>query len=304
MGNIDQQSILLDSGTNEVEIVEFAIGNTIMGINVIKVKEIINPIPPVQLPGAHPRMEGIFQLRGKIIPLIDLGGFLGFEPSEDPRQDKYIVTEFNQGVYAFHVHSVARIHRMSWEQIEKPSDITQSAQGAVIGIIKLDNRIIQLLDFEKIIIDISPSLANQSNAVRAMGERRVSQKHIVIAEDSPMLRKLLLEYLTEIGYPNLTFYQNGKEAWEYLAQILEMHGDNFSQYVHLIITDIEMPQMDGHHLTKIIKTHKVLNKLPVVIFSSLITDDLRHKGDAVGADEQISKPEYEQLSHVIDKLIL
>ncbi len=304
IANINQQAILLDSGTNEVEIVEFGIGTTIMGINVIKVKEIINPVTPVQLPGAHSCMEGIFQLRGDIIPIIDLGGFLGFKPSEDPRQDKYIVTEFNQGKYAFHVHSVSRIHRMSWEQIEKPSDITQSEKSSVIGIIKMDSRMIQLLDFEKIIIDISPSLGNQSSAVRALGDREVSQKHIVITEDSPMLRKLLLDYLTQIGYPNLTFYQNGKETWEYLSQLLEKYGDNFHKHIHLLITDIEMPQMDGHHLTKIVKNHPVLNKLPVVIFSSLITDDLRHKGDSVGADEQVSKPDYEQLSYIIDSLIL
>jgi len=304
LDNNKQNSILLTSGTNEVEIVEFSIGNTIMGINVIKVKEIINPLAPVKLPNAHPCLEGIIQLRKEIIPVIDLGKFLGFQPSANPQQDKFIVSEFNQNKYAFHVHTVSRIHRISWEQIEKPSEITQSDQSSLIGIIKLAEKMILLLDFEKIMVDISPSLANQSDAIRAMGERTVSSKHVMIAEDSPMLRKLLLDYLPQIGYPNLTFYTDGKQALEQLLKIADEHGENFSDVVNILITDIEMPQMDGHYLTKTIKQHPILNKLPVVIFSSLITDDLRHKGVSVGANEQISKPEYENLSHIIDQLIL
>jgi len=304
LDNNKQNSILLTSGTNEVEIVEFSIDNAIMGINVIKVKEIINPVVPVKIPNAHPCLEGIIQLRKEIIPVIDLGKFLGFAPSANPNQDKYIVSEFNQAKYAFHVHTVSRIHRISWEQIEKPSEVTQSDQSCVIGIIKIENKMILLLDFEKIMVDIAPSLANQSAAVRAMGDRPVSSKHIMIAEDSPMLRKLLLDYLPQIGYPNLSFYSDGKQALDYLLQVAEEHGQNFHNAVNILITDIEMPQMDGHYLTKTIKEHPVLRYLPVVIFSSLITDDLRHKGVSVGADEQVSKPEYEQLSHIIDKLIL
>ncbi len=304
MDNNKQNSILLTSGTNEVEIVEFSIENTIMGINVIKVKEIINPVVPVKLPNAHPCLEGIIQLRKEIIPVIDLGKFLGFAPSANPKRDKFIVSEFNQNKYAFHVHTVSRIHRISWEQIEKPSDITQSDQTSLIGIIKLDQKMILLLDFEKIMVEISPSLANQTDAIRAMGERPVSSKHIAIAEDSPMLRKLLQDYLPKIGYPHLSFFSDGKQALEYLLKVAEEQGEKFSDVVNILITDIGMPQMDGHYLTKTIKQHPILNKLPVVIFSSLITDDLRHKGVSVGANEQVSKPEYENLSHIIDQLIL
>ncbi len=304
MDNLNQNSILLTSGTNEVEIVEFSIANTIMGINVIKVKEIINPLVPVKLPNAHPCLEGIIQLRKEIIPVIDLAKYLGFPPSNNPKQDKFIVSEFNQNKYAFHVHTVSRIHRISWGQIEKPADVTQTDQTSLIGIIKLDQKMILLLDFEKIMVDIAPSLANQDHAVKAMGDRQVSAKHIMIAEDSPMLRKLLLDYLPRIGYPNLSFFSDGKQALEYLMNVAEEHGESFADVVNILITDIEMPQMDGHYLTKTIKQHPILNRLPVVIFSSLITDDLRHKGESVGADEQVSKPQYENLSHIIDKLIL
>jgi two-component system chemotaxis response regulator CheV len=304
LDNTKQDSILLTSGTNEVEIVEFSINDTIMGINVIKVKEIINPLVPVKIPNAHPCLEGIIQLRQEIIPVVDLGKFLGFKPSANPKQDKFIVSEFNQAKYAFHVHTVSRIHRISWGQIEKPADITQTDQSNLIGIIKLDSKMILLLDFEKIMVDIAPSLANQSAAVKAMGNRSISSKNIMIAEDSPMLRKLLQEYLPQIGYPNLSFYSDGEQALNSLLKIAEEHGNDFSKVVNILITDIEMPKMDGHYLTKTIKNHPILKDLPVVIFSSLITDDLRHKGVSVGADEQVSKPEYEQLSHIIDRLIL
>ena len=304
MENDKRQSILLTSGTKEVEIVEFAIDQTVMGINVIKVKEIINPIVPVAIPNAHPCLEGIIQLRQEVIPVVDLARFLGFAPSANPKTDKYIVAEFNQSKYAFHVHSVSRIHRISWQQIEKPSDIIQSEQSSVIGIVKINDRMILLLDFEKIMVDIAPSLGNQSATVKAMGERPVSSKRIVIAEDSPMMRKLLQEYLPQIGYPNLTFFSDGQQALEYLLGIAEKFGDRYTDMVNILITDIEMPQMDGHYLTKTIKEHPVLKGLPVIIFSSLITDDLRHKGESVGADEQVSKPQYETLSHIIDRLIL
>ena len=167
----DQNSILFSSGTNEVEIVEFSINNTIMGINVIKVKEIINPIIPTDMPLSHPCLEGIIQLRGEVIPVIDLAKFLEFSASDNPKQDKYIVSEFNQNKYAFHVHTVSRIHRISWEQIEKPSEVTQSEHSCVIGVIRLEDKMILLLDFEKIMIDITPSMAPNYEVIKDLEEK-------------------------------------------------------------------------------------------------------------------------------------
>ncbi len=301
---MNNSSILLSSGTNEVEIVEFVINNAVLGINVVKVKEIINAIEPVAMPMSHPCLEGIIQLRGDIIPVIDLAKFLGYEPSETPQADKYIVTEFNQGIYAFHVHHVSRIHRLSWEMIERPTDIAQTAQNCVIGIIRFEGRMILLLDFEKIMVDISPDSLTPNIDDIDLENVVVSNRRIMIAEDSPMLRKLLQDFLPRNGYNNLSFFQNGKEAWNYLSQTVDTYGENFPDEVSILITDIEMPQMDGHFLTKSIKEHPVLNKLPVIIFSSLITDSLRHKGESVGADAQISKPEYERLAQIIGEMIL
>ena len=203
----------------------FSLAGEEYGIGILKVKEIIGMMPITVVPQTPAYIKGVINLRGKVIPVIDLAKFLGFAPSPNPKADKYIVAEFNQGKYAFHVHTVSRIHRISWQQIEKPSDIIQSEQSSVIGIVKINDRMILLLDFEKIMVDIAPSLSNQSAAVKAMGERPVSSKRIVIAEDSPMLRKLLQEYLPQIGYPNLTFFSDGQQALEYLLGIAEKFGE-------------------------------------------------------------------------------
>jgi two-component system chemotaxis response regulator CheV len=301
---LEGSSILLNSGTNEVEIVEFGIQKTALGINVIKVKEIINAIEPVSIPMSHPCLEGIIQLRGDIIPVIDLAKFLDFLPSVNPHDDKYIVAEFNQSIYAFHVHSVSRIHRLSWNMIEKPTDVAQNAQNCVIGIIRMEQRMVLLLDFEKIMVDIAPEMGIPDLNSKIFDDIVPSDKGLVIAEDSPMLRKLLLDYLPQIGYSNLTFFQDGRDAWEYLSKVADQYGADFPEKVGMLITDIEMPQMDGHFLTRSVKQHPLLKDLPVVIFSSLITDTLKYKGESVGADAQVSKPEYEKLGNLIKELCL
>ena len=293
----NNRGILLESGTNELEIVEFGLGKNKFGINVIKVKEIINPVAITFVPHAHPNVEGIIELRGEVLAVVDVAKALGFGPSEHPAQDKFIVAEFNKQKIIFHVHSVTQIHRLSWEQIEKPSELYQGLESQVNGVIRLNGEMLLLVDFEKIVVDINPDSGIHVKEVKKLGERSVSDKRVMIAEDSPLLRRLLEETLNEAGYTNLIFFENGKEAAEYLES-------GQADDVKIVITDVEMPQMDGHHLTKRIKEHKKLSALPVIIFSSLITDDLRHKGSMVGADAQVSKPEIAELIQLIDTLIL
>lgn len=297
------KGILLESGTNELEIVEFSIGKNKFGINVIKVKEIINPVAVTKIPHAHPNVEGIIELRGEVLPVVDVATALGFPKSENPQQDKFIVAEFNKQKVVFHVHTVTQIHRISWNQIEKPSDMYQGADSQVIGVIKLHGEMILLLDFEKIVVEINPESGINIQQVKKLGERQRSTKRLVVAEDSPLLRKLLHDTLAEAGFHQVEFFENGQDALTYLEGLVESNKD-ITDAVQLVITDIEMPQMDGHHLTKRIKENDELAKLPVIIFSSLITDDLRHKGQMVGANAQVSKPEIAELVLLIDKYIL
>jgi len=300
---LEHKGILLESGTNELEIVEFEVANNKFGINVIKVKEIIQPIPVTFIPHAHPHVEGIIQLRGEVLPVVDMLRVLGIQNAERSPQQKYIVAEFNKQRVVFHVDNVTQIHRISWNQIEKPSDMYQGGTSQVIGVIKQNEQMILLLDFERIMVDINPDSGISVESVKKLGKRDRSEKRILIAEDSPLLRKLLFDTMKEAGYENVEFFENGRDAYEYLETIVK-GGSEVAEHIQLVVTDIEMPQMDGHHLTRKIKEHPDLQKLPVIIFSSLITDDLRHKGDQVGAEDQISKPEIAELILRIDQLIL
>lgn len=298
-----QDGILLESGTNEIEIVEFEIGNNRYGINVIKVKEIILPTPITIIPHAHPSIEGIIQLRGDVLPVIDMETVMGLPKTIGKNEGKYIVAAFNQQQVVFHVQDVSQIHRVSWDQIDKPADLYSGDTTQVIGVIKRSEDMLLLLDFEKIVLDINPESGIRVEEVKKLGVRERSDKRILVAEDSPLLRKLLNDTLTEAGYANIEFFENGKDALAYLENAVAS-GKKASEVVQLVITDIEMPQMDGHHFTRRIRENEQLAMLPVIIFSSLITDELKHKGENVGANDQVSKPEIAELVLKMDQYIL
>ncbi|NUK28939.1 chemotaxis protein CheV [Parageobacillus sp. VR-IP] len=299
----EKSPVLLESGTNELEIIEFLLGDQRFAINVMKVKEIVTPLPITKIPHSHPYMEGIIELRGEVLPVFDLAKALCFPASAHPEHDKFIVAEFNKQKIVFRVHNVMRIYRISWTQIEKPSQMHQGLEGQVIGIVKLEGRMLLLLDFEKIIADVNPNLGVNVQQVKKLGKRERSEKRIIVAEDSPLLRKLLHDTLSEAGYGRVEFFENGAEALRYLQSVVA-DGKDIAEEVQLVITDIEMPQMDGHHFTKRIREDERLRKLPVIIFSSLITEGLRHKGMKVGATAQVSKPEIGELIEMMDSYVL
>ena len=300
----NNKGILLENGTNELEIVEFTIGENNFGINVAKVKEIMPYESVTKVPNSHPCIKGIFKPRDTIITVVDLPKYLGMSEPETEKKNMLIIANFNKLNIAFKVHKVFGIHRISWAQIEKPDQtIFGAKEGLATGIVKLENKLIMILDFEKIVVDISPQTGIQLSEIDKLGPRERSSKPIIIAEDSHMLAKMLEEALTKAGYSNLTITSNGQEAWNVLENI-KKSGAKLKEKAACLITDIEMPQMDGHHLTKLVKEDGFLNKLPVVIFSSLINDDMEKKGRSLGADAQITKPEIGNLVSLIDKLIL
>ncbi|EAD1203760.1 TPA: chemotaxis protein CheV, partial [Listeria monocytogenes] len=286
----EEKGILLQSGTNELEIVTFTVGENLFCINVLKVKEIIHPLEVTPVPDSNPAIEGVSQVRGEIMPVVNLARVMKL-PEIEPENTKFIITELNQMKIVFRVDEVHRIQRISWEQIEEPEKLSIGLEELAVGIVKLDGNLVLLLDYEKIIYEIS---GNADFAVT--GEDRMArkvnreEKTIFIAEDSQMLRQLLEDTLHEAGYTNLQFFANGREAQEHIFKLLKEQKEQTFENVNLLITDIEMPQMDGHHLTKVIKEDEIGRELPVVIFSSLITEDLEHKGAGVGADAQVSKP--------------
>lgn len=286
--SLQQYDILLDSGTNELEIVKFEVGVNTFGINVMKVREIIQPVDVTSVPQSHKDVEGMIKLRGEILPVISLYSFFGVD-AEGAKDDKYIVTEFNKRKIVFHVGSVSQIHRVSWEAIEKPTSLNQGMERHLTGIIKLEDTMIFLPDYEKIIYDIESASGVETYHVHQEGfdERRAGKK-LIIVEDSPLLMRLLTDELTEAGYSEIVTFENGKEAYDYVVELTD-NGANLSDHIDMIISDIEMPKMDGHRLTKLLKDNPQSSDVPIMIFSSLITDDLRHRGEVVGADEQIDR---------------
>ena len=297
-----ETNILLESGTNELEVLEFIVGENHYGINVAKIKEILPYKQPTPIPNAHPCIEGIFMPRDTIITIVDLCKSLNLPPQDSTRTDMYIVTNFNKLNIAFHVNDVVGIQRVSWADITKPDEsISNSGKGVATGIIKLSDKLIVILDFEKIVSDISPETGLKVSDIDALGERQRNTKPVLVAEDSPLLSKLILDSLHKAGYTNVIMNNNGQEAYDKLCEYRD-EGTIYEK-VKCVITDIEMPQMDGHRLTKLIKDDKDMKDLPVIIFSSLVNEEMRRKGESLGANAQLSKPEIGQLVTTIDKLI-
>jgi len=297
-------NILLETGTNELEILEFVISGNSYGINVAKINELMQAQEVQEMPLAHPCVEGIFQPRNEVYTIVDLARYLNLGVSDDPSKDIFIITNFNQMNIAFHVHAVEGIFRISWNDIEKPDSIIYGGdEGVVTGIAKVNDRIISILDFEKITFDISPETGIDLSTVAAYSGMDRENIPIVVAEDSALLRKMLTEALHTSGYSNLTILNNGEEAWDHLNKIKESGITDVSARVSCLITDIEMPRMDGHRLTKLVKSDATFMDIPVIIFSSLIDENMQKKGVEVGADAQLSKPEIANLVGLVDVLV-
>ncbi len=295
--------ILLESGTNELELLEFVVGNQHYGINVAKIRELCPYQPPTLVPNAHEYIEGIFMPRDMLMTVVDLSKALGLPPTGDMSGDMYIITNFNRLHTAFHVQKVLGIHRVSWEDIAKPdSTIAASGKGVATGIAKVAGKIIIVLDFEKIVAEINPETGLKLSEIESMGERSRRDCTILLAEDSPLLLEMLKKCLTRAGYDHLIPTTNGQDAWNALDRMIK-DGGKVGVDISCVITDIEMPQMDGHRLAKLIKTDSRFEGLPVVIFSSLVNEEMKRKGEALGVDAQLSKPEIGRLVRQLDLLL-
>ncbi len=294
-------NILLESGSNELEVLEFVINGNHYGINVEKVREILTYQEITPVPNSHPCIEGIFMPRGEIITVIDLFMALGF--SNDNKQNNFlIVTNFNNLNIAFDVQTVLGIHRVSWKEVVKP-DATVSGPGVGIatGIIKNSDNLLIILDFERIVEGICPETSLKVSQVDGLEARERNEIPILIAEDSMMLCQLIKDSLNRAGYTKITIKNNGQEAWDYLCELKRKNGVEYG--AKCVITDIEMPQMDGHRLLKLIRDTEGLKHIPVVIFSSLINEDMKRKGELLGANAQMTKPEIGKLVKILDDLV-
>lgn len=280
-----KQDILLESGINELEIVIFKVGNSVLGVNVAKVECILTYQPITEVPNANKNVKGVMNYRGRVIPVIDLIKTLKKDCPKTPKERLLILININNSDFAVEVSSVSGIRRLSWKEIETPSSILLSQnETPITGIVKTDHEeIILMLDFEKMLADIDPSLAlKESKAIKGL-----EGKKLVVAEDSTFLLKVVNESLVKAG-ATVEKFGNGQEALDFLLSTT-------IDEIHCVITDIEMPIMDGLTLTKQIKTNSKLKAIPVILFSSIASEGLKHQGLSVGADAQITKPEIDKL---------
>ncbi|MGI2154229.1 chemotaxis protein CheW [Shewanella oncorhynchi] len=323
MSEIKKSEILTESGTNELEIIEFHLHKTLpngghkvchYGINVAKVREVIRVPETSDYPNAQRHMVGVFSLREKLIPLVDLAGWLGISTPEDLTHKVVIVTDFNKMINGFLIDSVRSIHRVSWEQVESPSQFLEAGENdCVVAVVRRDGMLIMILDFEKIIADINPELSMDKYEVtldrsvlindKMLAKREA--KTILIVDDSAFIRKMIENTLRSAGY-NIITAKDGGDALEMLMEfenLADQDNASISDFVSAIITDVEMPRMDGMHLVKRLRESKAYRQMPIVMFSSLMSEDNRTKAMALGANDTITKPEIGRMVGMIDKYV-
>ncbi len=294
--------ILLDAGTNELEVLVFSIGSGKFGVNVAKVREVIRPVTTVESPGQHPSVIGIFNIRGSVIPVVDLAKHLSLQKAwgtgANAPEGRIIITEFNGRRTGFMVDQVEQIYRMSWSKVRPAPDVGASTTGvnsATTGIIEIGGHLVLMVDFESVSDAILlqeklrvESVPNDMNVDRG-------SKRVILCEDSPFMRHIMSKVLRQSGYTRLEVFSDGEQAW----QAISAGGDR----IDAVVSDIEMPRMDGLHLTKRIKSGDATKGIPVILFSSLISEDNRKKGQQVGADVQIPKPELPEMVRLVDKVV-
>ena len=304
------QKILTESGTNEAEFLEFGLGSQSFAINVAKIVQII-PFREEELTrtvGTPDSVLGSLLWRNQTIDLIDLKRTLNFTAEEDSERSIVLVTNFNNITSGFRIDGVTRIYRAGWDSIIPVDASLNKYSPRFTGMICIEERIVLLVDFEKIIFDLCPDTEEAVDLSALALKRKLKREdnQIVFAEDSTLIRTNISKILQRAGYKVFAF-EDGQKAYDYITQIHQQfgdseHGDDFP--IDLLVTDIEMPQMDGLTLCRKVKKMETLSDLPVLIFSSLINEQMIVKCREVDANAYVTKPGSEDLINKIDEMLL
>ena len=317
MQEVVKQEILLESGTNEMEIIEFYLGGQSFGINVQKLKEII-PFDEKQLttiPDSAASMLGTLLLRGSTLPLIDLKRHLGQRVVEELQEDTrqvVMVCEFNNRTNGFKVDGVNQIHRVNWSEVKPMAQFIDQYRPRFTGSINIDSREILIVDLEHIVAEFDPEAAldydsglEEPVAFETSASHR-SDMRLLLAEDSSLIRAGIERVLRGAGYNNLHTFVDGEDCYNEILRLKEevlASGEGIRSRLNLLITDIEMPKMDGLTLCKKVKEDPILKEVIVVLFSSLINEQMAAKCDSVGADGYATKPEIPKLVEMMDRFL-
>jgi len=346
----DHDGILLESGTNEVEVLEFVLAGQGFGVNVLKVQAIeqFDPEKVTEIQLAHDSVIGTYNYRAGVITLVDLGRELAIgtgdllpaadaaaidavvdampddltaDPDatvdleaaagpadEDIETRIVLVLEFNEQTTGFVVSGVNRIHRVSWNAINPLSPYLASTQTKFTGSLNIEKREVLMVDMERILADILPATGDAYCVDRAQaGTREATSRAdipVMLAEDSPTIRSIVTSLLNRGGYETVHAFDNGQACFEALQGFIrqaEQEGRPLTELVGAIVSDIEMPLMDGMTLCRRVKVDLGLKDMPVILFSSLINDQIALKCQSVGADGYISKPKFADLMDLVDK---
>lgn len=315
MSVTSSNNILLEVGTNELEVITFYLeyidpstGDKVrnaFGINAAKVRELVAmPEEITEVINSPNCVQGVFLLRNKTIPLVDTSEYFSYEvdvSEEAKRKWVVIVAELNGKAFGFITHGVDKVYRISWQQIEPPPELI-ATNASITGICLIDTQTIQMIDFERIIAEIDPSMVmrvEQTEEESALIHDKY-EKEVVIVDDSRVILMQVSSTLKKAGF-KVSAHPDGQSAWDYLEEV--RNAGNLDTQVLAIISDIEMPRMDGHHFCMQVKKNHAYDKIPVILFSSMINEALRKKGESVGADDQVTKPELDTLIERVETCV-
>lgn len=294
MKSVDERTNL--AGANRLEVLLFSLGydaNTqreeVFGLNVFKIREVITVPDITRAPDMPTGVKGLVSLRGNMIPVIDLAHFCQMNVAEPP--SKLIVTEFNNSTHGLLVHSVEQILRMAWNDIRVPPPMLANRLGGLVtAVTELpDNRIVMVLDVERVLAETSGSIDDE-NLYNGL-EQLNMQATVLFADDSAVARKQIEKTLDRLGVNHISA-NNGEEAWSKLLGLAERAEKShipLYELIQAVITDVEMPGMDGYVLTKKIKSDSRFSGIPVLMHSSLSADANMLLGKQIGADGYIAK---------------
>ncbi len=293
-------AVRLEKNSNELKLLIFRLGKTLFGVNVSRVREVIERTKTISLPYAHPAVEGVFKLRDEVITLVKLGQYFNMTGEEIKRgEGAIIIVEFNHNRYGILVDSVEEIKTSTWKDIEPPADFLIDSGAPLTGITKVNDKTILIADFEKITEEIlGIKGANDPEVIPDNADWK-HQIKIILADDSSTLRRSMTKVLNKFGYDNITICNNGQQAWD---TVQRMHREEQAP-ADIVISDIEMPLMDGLRLASLIKEDQSLGNTPIILFSSLVNKENMEIGRKAGADAQVSKPESVELIHALENCL-
>ncbi len=292
-----EENSVLSVGSNQMELVDFRMYSEeeggrvyegIYGINVSKVKEIIKYPNVIKAPMQDSLLEGMYNLRGDVIPIVSLAKWLNIKEPKNLHNKKVIITLFNNITIGFTVHDAKRIRRVSWRFIKHPSEVLNNKYGnKIVGTINLDDdKVMLILDFEKICEELGVfSDSDMKNMIDKASDAAKEKDNvkIMIVDDSSTARKIIRDAVKPLSEVIIEA-KDGQEAWEMLDKLYNKHNQNIKEALDIIITDVEMPNMDGYRLTKLIKSDSRFKKLPVIMNTSLSGSANMQKAKDAGVD--------------------